>query len=295
MPRWGTIAMMGAAAASYAVVTPLVKMASQSHVSVVWLTIFQFPISIVFFLTATLIQTRQLRPPLRREWRSMGLVGAAAAGTAIVYYQSLRHLPASLAIIMLFQFAWMLPLISWIIDGVRPGKNQWIAIATIVAGTGAAAGAQGLQHVSVFGMGLGLSAGLAYALTLFWQTRQVVSVTPWQQSLVSTTVAGVLVTLVYLPSHFFQIPLTSRAIIYGSLAGIVGSSLPMILTYIAAPRLGAVLTAIVASLELPVAVFLAAVWLDEPVGWVQWLGVAIMLAAIIVGTRATSPASQARA
>jgi drug/metabolite transporter (DMT)-like permease len=74
-----------------------------------------------------------------------------------------------------------------------------------------------------------------------------------------------------------------HALALGTMAGRAGQTLPMGLTYLSVRTLGSVLTAILAALELPVAVLLSAFWLKEPVAVWQWVGVAIMLAAIIFG------------
>jgi drug/metabolite transporter (DMT)-like permease len=101
----------------------------------------------------------------------MVLVGAAVAATGLTYYQALKHLPASLAIVLLFQFSWMLPVLGWIASRRAPTTQQWAALAAILIGSAAAAHAGRLAGFSAIGLMLGLAAGLAYAMTLFWQDR----------------------------------------------------------------------------------------------------------------------------
>lgn len=283
MRRWQAMGLMSMAACSYAVVTPLVKLASNSHIPVALLTVFQFPAAFLFF-TSMSVGTRQTSQPkfTSRDWLLMMLIGVAVAATGLTYYQSLKHLPASLAIVFLFQFSWMLPVIGWIASRKAPTRTQWLAIAAIGVGTVVAARAQSLTALSLTGLTLGLGAGLAYALTLFWQGRFANDSRPWLRSLVSTIVAGVVVTLVYRPWHLAGHAVWP-ALAVGSLAGMVGQALPMVLTYMSARTLGPALTAILASLELPVAVMLSHVWLNEAVAPWQWIGVTLMLAAIAAG------------
>lgn len=291
MRRWAAMLMMGIAAASYGAVSPLVKLASQSHVPVSLLTVYQFPVSLLFFSAISAGTRRSYpKPPARRELLLMVLVGLAVAGTGLAYYQSLRRLPASLAIILLFQFSWMLPLLGWAVNRTPPTRRQWLAIIAIVVGTIAAARVRGIGGLSLIGIILGLTAGLAYAFTLFWQGRVREGGSPWRRSLITTIAAGVIVTLVYRPWQAGAGHATDAALLYGSVAGVIGQSLPMVLTYMSAPSLGPVLTAILAAVELPVAVLLSSLWLHEPVSAAQWGGVLLMLAAIIFGARSDSAA-----
>lgn len=281
MRRALALTMMGTAAAAYAVLTPLVKVATERGVPLVWLTIFQYPIAILIFLPASLSRHRSSHS--KQGWLVMTWVGVAAGATALSYYQALRHLPAWLAIIFLFQFTWMLPVMLWLFEGHRPKKMQWVAIFAILFGTIMAVHPSGARSISLIGIVLGLLAGLSYALTLYGQSRALTSVNVWQRSLFSTLIAAVLVVLVYRPWLSTGIPLTAPAMVYGTLAGIVGSALPMILTYMSAPILGGVMTAILAALELPVAVLLSHLLLHESVSGPTWLGVIIMLLAVAVG------------
>jgi drug/metabolite transporter (DMT)-like permease len=227
-----SIALMACAAASYGVVTPLVKLAAVHRVSIRLLTVYQYPLALTLFLTAVIAS---------RSFQSLG-------------------------------------------------KRDWILLLAIVLGTLMAAGASGMHRLSWDGLGLGLVAACGYALTLFWQSQTSSTGSPWQRSLVSAAVATAIVMAVYRPWSVMQTPIpTDLTIGLGSAAGLFALALPLVFVYYSAPTLGGVLTAILASLELPIAVFLSAVWLGEPVGWLQWLGVVLILGAI-----AWSGASHAR-
>ncbi|PSR24172.1 MAG: hypothetical protein C7B45_00770 [Sulfobacillus acidophilus] len=285
--RIAAIAMMASAAASYAFVTPLVKIAALHHVPIRLLTVYQYPLALTLFLIVVLF-CGPWHPLPGRDWRLLIGIGAASATTSLAYYQSLRHLPASLAIILLFQFAWMLPVIAWIAGASAPTPRQWSSIAAIVLGTIIAAGL-GIRQFSWMGLGLGLTAASGYALTLFWQSQTSAATSPWQRALISTAVAAAIVTVVYRPWIAPSTPFPpGLTLALGCAAGVFALALPLVLVYYSAFALGSVLTAILASLELPIAVFLSVVWLGEPVHWVQWLGVILILAAIVWGAASTA-------
>ncbi len=276
---------MMAAAASYGLVTPLAKLAATQLIPVGLFTSFQYPLALVVFGLAVLFSRRRFGVLTARDWGQSALVGAFGAGTALTYYQALLRVPASLGIILLFQFAWILPVLTWMIDGVRPNTRQWMAIAGIVAGTALAAGLGGAASASWAGILLGLGAGLSYALMLLVQNRSTGSGSVWMRSWISSLAAGLIVVIVYRPWTLIGgHPHWTAALGYGTLIGLAGQSLPLLLVYLSAPALGGALTAILASFELPVAILLSALWLHEPVGRLQWLGVLLMLAALVWGS-----------
>ena len=276
---------MMAAAASYGLVTPLAKLAATRFIPIGLFTSFQYPLAFVVFGLAAFFARGRSGSFTARDWGQSALVGVFGAGTALTYYQALLRVPASLGIILLFQFAWMLPVLTWIIDGSRPNARQWMAIAGIVAGTALAAGLSGVVSASWAGILLGLGAGLSYALMLMVQNRSSGAGTVWMRSWASSLAAALIVVIVYRPwSLIGSHPHWTVALGYGTLIGLVGQSLPLLLVYLSAPMLGGALTAILASLELPVAILLSALWLGEPVDRLQWLGVLLMLAALAWGS-----------
>lgn len=87
----------------------------------------------------------------------MLLGGGALSGlTGVFYYQSLQELPASYAIILLFQFTWIGLLVDWVWRKRRPGIWRWTALVCILGGTALAAGLKDGQPISVTGIILGV-------------------------------------------------------------------------------------------------------------------------------------------
>ncbi len=292
--RWSSMAMMLWAAASYGLVTPLAKAAVASGVPVRLFTTYQYPAPLLVFGAAALISRRSQPIPVRHEWPRLILVGASAAATAVTYYQALRFLPASDAVVLLFQFAWMLPVMAWVVHRTPPTKRQWGAIFGVLLGTAIAGGLTSFHVTSWKGMALGLAAALSYAATLFWQARVPEGLSLWGRSLVSTAAGSVVAALAYRPWAIGVPQADGPGLFYGSIMGLVGLALPMSLTYLSAPRLGDARTAILASFELPVAVGLSHWWLHESIGLNEWVGVLLILLSIAAGawpTPFSAPAS----
>ena len=101
------IVLIIAAAASYGLVTPLVKLAVRHDIPVDWITFTQYPLLLMAFLVMTVTRRKNRPRPLIPQ---PGLMLAVGAATSIPYYRSLSLLAPGFAVVLLFQFAWMAPL-----------------------------------------------------------------------------------------------------------------------------------------------------------------------------------------
>ncbi|NOU98878.1 EamA family transporter, partial [Paenibacillus sp. LMG 31457] len=77
------------------------------------------------------------------SWRHrviLMIAGVPTAVTGLLYYQSLRYIPNSLAILLLFQFTWMGVLINSVEQKRRPNGIMLITLISLFGGTLLAAG-----------------------------------------------------------------------------------------------------------------------------------------------------------
>ncbi len=83
--------------------------------------------------------------------------GAPTGATGLLYYGALQSIPASLAIVLLFQFTWMSVLIEAVGKRRMPGPMMLASLAVLLSGTLLAAGVleHGLQF-TLWGIVLGL-------------------------------------------------------------------------------------------------------------------------------------------
>jgi drug/metabolite transporter (DMT)-like permease len=198
--------------------------------------------------------------------------------TTITYYQALKTLPAALAIVLLFQFTWLLPLVGWVVGGQKPNRSARAAIGVVLMGTLLAVGPALKSFGSLIGWGFGVASALTYALML-WASGQFAKDTPlWSRSWRSTLAAAATVWLVYHPVQLGQ--LWARNLWWGTVIGVFSQTLPLLFIFQAAPRLSPAITAILASFELPIAVWLSFWWLREPVPLTEWLGVALIVGGV---------------
>ena len=219
--------------------------------------------------------------------RTMGLIlsGSVIGCTTIFYYKSLETLPASLAIIFLFQFVWIGCGLEWIFFHRRPDRQKIIALGLLLIGSLFATGVQLEQSSLVFtpGMLWGFLAALTYSLLLLISGTVGRDVPPiFKSALMSLGASGMI--FIFFPPIFLTDVSTLIALCpYGILLGAFGIALPPLLFSLGIPHVGTGLGSILTASELPVAILLASFVLGEQLVGGQWFGIVLILGGIILG------------
>lgn len=210
------------------------------------------------------------------------LAGAPTVVTGLLYYQSLRYIPASLAIILLFQFTWISVLIQAISTSRRPGKTMLLALLVILGGTLLAAGFIGEDtiHFNRLGVIFGLLAAVSYSLFILFSGKAVPSAHPVYRSAWMITGGFILLSVLFPPYFLFNGLLWGPLSLFGFLLGLFGAFIPPLLFAIGVPHIGEGMAGILGAAELPVAVLLSSLVLHEHVGELRWAGVVLILAGV---------------
>ena len=221
----------------------------------------------------------------RLTWKQrilLMLAGAPTVVTGLLYYHSLQYIPASLAIILLFQFTWISSVIQAVSNRKRPNPIMLLTLLVLFVGTLLAAGLNGdaAAIISRTGLIFGLLSAVSYSMFLLFSGKAVPSAHPAYRSAWMVT-GGFILLIVLFPPHFlFNGMLGEPLLIYGLLLGLFGAFIPPLLFAIGIPHIGEAMGGILGAAELPVAVLLSSIVLHESVGMVQWLGVALILVGV---------------
>jgi drug/metabolite transporter (DMT)-like permease len=209
-------------------------------------------------------------------------VGTFMVMTGLLYYGSLQQIPASLAIILLFQFTWIGVLIEALTRRKWPSRLQSITLVLIFIGTGLAAGItkSGIASAPLWGIMLGLLSAISYTLFIFFSGKTVPRLDPIYRSAWMSTGGLLFVFILFPPSYLFNGSLEFTLLGFGLLLGLFGAVIPTILFTIGIPKIGSGLASILGSAELPVAMICSTFLLHEHLDLLQWVGVSIILLCI---------------
>lgn len=205
--------------------------------------------------------------------------------TSLFYYQSLKTLDASLAIIFLFQFVWIGTIFDWVFYKKKPSKEKLVSIAVLLIGSSLAANIIS-GKISVLpweGTFWGLSASLMFTTFIFLSGSIEKDTPPVLKSALLSTGALIVVYTLYPPTFLFEFSVLVGLVPFGVFLGLFGVALPPLLFSIGMPHVGPGLGTILTASELPVAVIMSSIILSEFVSWPQWIGVLLILCGIAYG------------
>ncbi|MEN2400152.1 DMT family transporter [Flavobacterium sp. MC2016-06] len=216
------------------------------------------------------------------NWK-LFFAGISMGISTYTYYLSVVYIPASLAIVLLMQITWMSILAEWLFFKKKPSKIQIISAVFIILGTILAGNLQdiGSFNFSIFGILLGLFSALLYTLFVVLTSKLGKDTPMFEKSALMTSGSAIIIFLINFKSITTSTHLDFGLLQWGAFLAIFGTVIPPICFSNGMPKIGAGLSSILLTLELPAAVFCAHIILGENVTIMQIAGIGIMIGAIV--------------
>ncbi|WP_165045227.1 EamA family transporter [Dysgonomonas sp. ZJ709] len=222
-----------------------------------------------------------IRP--KTAWWKVCAAGMFTGLVGIFYYQCVKLLPASISIILLMQYLWISIVIEAIIFKKKPTRIQLIAVCIVLIGTVFAGGVFNESlTLNPTGVAFGFLAALAYALFLITSGRVGNELPALKKGALMITGSCILTFIIFPPLFFFDGVLFDGLYKWGLALAVFGTVIPPLFFSIGIPKTGVSLGAIFSTAELPVAVLSSYLILRENVALLQWMGVVIILMAIVL-------------
>jgi len=182
------------------------------------------------------------------------------------------------------QFVWISVLLELFIYKKKPNRNQVLAILLVLGGTVLASGLTEtkISGFNSLGIAYGMLAALFYAAFLMLNGKLGNEYPPLKKSALMITGACLLIFAILPPTFLINGALAGSLLKWGIILAIFGTVIPPLCFSSGIPKAGLTLSSILSSVELPVAVSMSALVLHEDVSWIRWLGVAIILSAMIL-------------
>jgi len=220
--------------------------------------------------------------PKSPAWKIL-LSGVSTGAVSILYYKCVQLVPASLAIVLLMQYIWIGQLIEFIFFKARPDLKQILVIVLILLGTLFATGMieEPLSSFSYEGLIYGLLAATAYSIFMIVNGRVGNDYSAVHKSAIMITGACALVFITLQPFTLFNLEILNGILPYGLLLALFGTVIPPFLFAYGLPKTGYSLGSVLSAVELPVAVCMSYLVLQESVSFLKWVGVFFILGVII--------------
>lgn len=224
----------------------------------------------------------------RHELRAFALVGALSIGIYhALWVLSIALNGAAVAIVLIYTFPTFVTLGSWLLFGERPQRSQFVALVVALLGCVLLARAYdpAVLRVSWLGLLVGLATGLTHAIYVLFSQRSVQSRSPWT-SLTYTMLFGaitlLIMSLIANPADLTAVgvdPVPWLILLVLALGPTLGgyALFTMALRHLPGPT-----ASLVAVTEAPAGALLAFVLLGERLAWLQILGIALIIGAMLV-------------
>lgn len=272
--------LLGAACFGF---TPLfAKMGFGFGYSLGQITIVQMIISFILIWAITLVRRTSFKGLTKKNVMQIMMTGCFIGLTTIFYYASMQYLPASLAIILMFQFIWIGIILEWIFSKATPSPITILSIVFILVGVFFASNIINgdIQGLPIKGFAFGILSAFTYAGFIFFSGKVAVNVDAWTRSSLMVTGSTVLVFVLFMRDVPTVLPLEGKLVMIGIGVALFGAVLPPLFYALGAPLVSGGIANILTSIELPITILLASVILSELVTPLQWMGTVIILLAI---------------
>ena len=224
-------ALVLAGGASYGIISTLVKLSYRSGFSINDVSSIQYFLGFLLLWTIWLLRVRRF--PAKKTALAFLLTGIPLSGTTMLYNHALETLPASLAVIFLFQSIWLGTLAECVIRREKPSRIRLLSIAIVLAGTVLGAGVIGSAAAFPLSIGMlwGFAAAISYTTGLLCMNRIGRGIHPITKSALMVSGALVMV-LLFLPPDLPVSPAHFASILpYGIPLTLFGVFLPPLLFF----------------------------------------------------------------
>lgn len=272
-------------ASSYGMLAAFVKMAYQEGFTTAEVTLSQFSLGFAGLFVLNLFRKEKTPTPKTTTLKStfrLILAGSSLGLTSTFYYLSVQYIPVGVGIVLLMQTVWMGIIVEMIVYKKLPGLRKIISVFIILSGTLLSVNLlQESVSINWKGFGWGIMAALSYTATMYSSNNIELHSPPLKRSLFMI-LGGLIVIAVIFHSAVNQHFSTAIFMRWGILLSVFGTILPPLLFTKGMPLTGMGLGAIIAAIEIPVSILTAYILLREPVTLLQWIGVVLILFAVVI-------------
>jgi len=272
-------------ACSYGMLTTFVKMAYADGYTSHEVTFSQMALGVVGLWLINLFVRRKDNSSVETS-RTRSKLKLIAAGTTLgltstFYYLAVKYIPVSIGIVMLMQSVWMGVVLEALLQRKKPGSKKILAVIAILLGTAMATNLLNDSFVLDWrGIGWGILAAMSYTGTIYCSNTVSLEMHSLKRSLWMMIGGFIIVSAISLP--YLVVEYRMEILLnWGLVLALFGTILPPLLYTAGMPKIDVGLGAIISSIELPAAVLMAYFLLNEKVQIMQWLGITLILLAVV--------------
>jgi drug/metabolite transporter (DMT)-like permease len=252
-----------------------------------------------FLLIAGWFSTRGARPLTRADWKNVFLLGFLGYYlSSLLDFMGLQYITASLERLILFLYPTIVAIISVFLFKKPIGRTGIVALVLSYIGIAIATvhdvEAGGNAHAVLIGGGLIFACTITYAIYIVGIGEMVGRIGALRFGAYATVVAAICcLTQFVLTRPLSALDLPVEVYWYSLAMAIIATVLPVIMTAKAIQMIGAPKVAIIGAVGPIATIVLAWKFLNEPIGWEQLVGAALVLSGVLLISVKKKPAAPA--
>lgn len=208
------------------------------------------------------------------------IAGSALALTNSFYFTSLGYVSVVIAAVMLMQSVWITTVFDFYFKKIFPSRTQIICIFIVLIGTVFATNLIDTTVViSPLGLFLSFMSGVCYAITIMVTNSLAPKASSIGRAYYISMGAFFVICLIW--AWKADLPTLLLSLKWGFVIAIFSIILPLWCFTKGMPQITAGIGGVLSALELPAAIIFAFLLLNENINIVQFLGVILILTAII--------------
>ena len=239
-----------------------------------------------------------------KDIRQLIIAGTSMGFTSVLYYMAVSYINASIAVVLLMQSVWIGIVLDSIATKTFPNLLKIVSVVLILSGTVLATNILASEiELDIRGVIFGFLAACSFATTLFASGRIANHLAAPKRSMFmlcgAATIVSIFVIVTQIGPNNSEVMMSfyqqfsdnttgirdfDWSIFYGwgIVLALFGTVLPPIFLNMGFPLTGVGLGSIISSLELPASVTVAFFVLNEKVIFIQWMGILLILSAIVL-------------
>ena len=284
------LVLVALGATSYGMLATFVKLAYKEGFTTAEVTSSQFIYGIIGILFINLFQriknNNSATKANSKNILHLMIAGTSMGMTSVFYYLAVKYIPVSIGIVLLMQTVWMGVLLEWFLDKKAPSLQKTLAVLVIIFGTGLAINILKIDFNDTTidwtkGLFWGLLAAASFTTTMFTANKVALGISSAQRSLFMLLGGAIIVFSfgLFTQTTEFNFEIFTK---WGIVLALFGTIIPPMLLNAGFPLTGIGLGSIVSSLELPVSVLMAYFLLNEELQLIQWIGILLIILAIVI-------------
>jgi len=217
----------------------------------------------------------------QRQWLHCTGAGLLYFIAAFTDFHALLYLDAGLSRLILFTYPVFVLLLQSSMQKRLPGSRELLAFAIIFAGLLVAIPIAEAQENLALGGLFALAAALSYGAYLMYSQVLLQEIESGHFSTATSTITLILFAALVLSSDADPaLNINLAGTLWSLFIAVFCTAIPFFLLYEGIKRCGAATASLITLAGPAITLVLAWWWLDEPLGWRQWLGLAILMAGL---------------